>query len=115
MPPILPDLVTFADLTNTELESFDPSTPIDPVTDKAPFGVDFALDLVPVDFVNTRGGDLVIVDEMTALFQWCAAALITVRGRDLIFPESFGSDLHKLVSRNMPSDATLSEVPGRVK
>lgn len=116
---LLPDLVEFEDAERltTLLDEYDPedAPELDLIDDTVPFGIDIELDISGPKLTATRGGDIRLVGETDALVQWCIMALLTPRGLNLIYPESFGSQLHVLVGKNLPPDAVVGEAVGYIK
>lgn len=109
---ILPDFVSFGDFpfdAFPDLQPFTAETALPLAPAPTPLGVDLGFDFGAGEFRFTPGGDLMIVSEEEAIQQWLVVALITPRGREIIYDYRFGSEISDLLGAGGLTDTMVSD------
>ena len=78
-------------------------------------GKDVAFSFVAGDFDLFKQNSPAAASEDRALAQWITIALITPRGRYIIYPETFGSELHTILGSGMDAEQLSLEVPEMIR
>jgi len=87
-----------------------PVTPGARLNRKVKFGTSWIFDFDEGEFRKTPSLKIEEADELTAYYEWCQKALLTMRYRHVIYSSDYGSELHKLFRSALSREAIESEI-----